>query len=64
MGEERGLFVVVLCLFSNYCLSSFFLLTKSAYMPRWFLSEREGKRGGELIDPFVNLERNVKLEAA
>ena len=33
-------------------------------MPRWFLSKREGKRGGELIDPFVNPERNVELEAA
>ena len=33
-------------------------------MPRWFLSEREGKRGGGLIDPFVNPERDVELEAA
>ena len=32
-------------------------------MPRWFLSEREGKRGGELIDPFMNSKRNVELEA-
>ena len=32
-------------------------------MPWWFLSEREGKRGGGLIDPFMNLERNVELEA-
>ena len=32
-------------------------------MPRWFLSEREGKRRGELTDPFVSLERNVELEA-
>ena len=32
-------------------------------MPWQFLSEREGKRGGELTDPFVNLERNVELEA-
>ena len=32
-------------------------------MPRRFLSEREGKRGGGLIDPFVNLERDVELEA-
>ena len=29
-----------------------------------FLSEREGKRGGGLIDPFVNPERNVELEVA
>ena len=33
-------------------------------MPRRFLSEREGKRGGGLIDPFVNPERDVELEAA
>ena len=33
-------------------------------MPRRFLSERKGKRGGELTDPFVNLECNVELEAA
>ena len=33
-------------------------------MPQRFLSEGEGKRGGELIDLFVNLERNVKLKAA
>ena len=32
-------------------------------MPRQFLSEREGKRGGELIDPFMNPELNVELEA-
>ena len=29
-----------------------------------FLSEREGKRGGGLTDPFVNPERDVELEAA
>ena len=33
-------------------------------MPWQFLSEREGKRGGGLIDPFMNPERNVELEAA
>ena len=33
-------------------------------MPQRFLSEREGKRGGGLIDPFVNLERDVELEVA
>ena len=33
-------------------------------MPRWFLSEREGKRGGGLTDPFMNPERDVELEAA
>ena len=33
-------------------------------MPRRFLSEREGKQGGGLIDPFVNPERDVELEAA
>ena len=33
-------------------------------MPRRFLSEREGKRGGGLTDPFMNLEHNVELEAA
>ena len=33
-------------------------------MPRRFLSERETKRGGGLIDPFMNLERDVGLEAA
>ena len=33
-------------------------------MPWWFLSEREGKRGGELTDPFMNPKRNVELEAA
>ena len=32
-------------------------------MPRWFLSERESERGGGLIDPFVNPERDVGLEA-
>ena len=32
-------------------------------MLRWFLSEREGKRGGGLTDPFVNPEHNVELEA-
>ena len=31
-------------------------------MPRRFLSEREGERGGGLTDPFVNLERDVGLE--
>ena len=58
----RGLSIVVLCLFSNYCLSSFFLLTNSACMPRRFLSERESERGGGLIDSFVNPERDVGLE--
>ena len=33
-------------------------------MPQWFLSEREGKRGGGLIDPFMNPECDVELEAA
>ena len=33
-------------------------------MPWWFLSEREGKRGGGLTYPFMNLERDVELEAA
>ena len=32
-------------------------------MPWRFLSERESKRGGELIDPFMNPGRNVKQEA-
>jgi len=32
-------------------------------MPRRFLSEIEGKRGGGLINPFVNPERDVELEA-
>ena len=32
-------------------------------MPRWFLNEREGKRGGGLTDPFMNPERDVELEA-
>ena len=31
-------------------------------MPWWFLSERGGERGGGLIDPFVNPERDVELE--
>ena len=31
-------------------------------MPWRFLSEREGKRGGELVDPFMNPECNVELE--
>ena len=31
-------------------------------MPRRFLSERESERGGGLIDPFVNPERDVRLE--
>ena len=29
-----------------------------------FLSERGGERGGPLVDPFVNLERDVELETA
>ena len=33
-------------------------------MPRWSLSERDGKRGGGLTYPFVNPERDVELEAA
>ena len=33
-------------------------------MPWRFLSEGEGKRGGGLTNPFVNLERDVKPEAA
>ena len=33
-------------------------------MSRWFLSEREGKQGGGLTDPFMNPERNVELEVA
>ena len=33
-------------------------------MQRWFLSERGGERGGGLIDPFVNPERDVELETA
>ena len=32
-------------------------------MPWWFLSERGDERGGGLTDPFVNLERDVELEA-
>ena len=31
-------------------------------MPRRFLSERGGERGGGLTDPFVNPERDVELE--
>ena len=31
-------------------------------MPRQFLSERESERGGGLTDPFVNPERDVRLE--
>ena len=49
-------------MFFNYCLSSFFLLTESACMPRRFLSERESERGGGLTDPFVNPRHDVKLE--
>ena len=33
-------------------------------MPRRFLSERGVERGGGLIDPFVDPERDVGLEAA
>ena len=33
-------------------------------MPWQFLSERGDEGGGGLTDPFVNLERNVELEAA
>ena len=33
-------------------------------MPRRFLSERGGERGGGLTDPFMNPERDVELEAA
>ena len=33
-------------------------------MPRRFLSERGGERGGRLTDPFVNPESDVELEAA
>ena len=33
-------------------------------MSRRFLSEREGKRGGGLTDPFVNLECDIELETA
>ena len=33
-------------------------------MPRRFLSERGDERGGGLIDPFMNPERDVELEAA
>ena len=33
-------------------------------MPRRFLSEREGKRGGGLINPFMNPEHDVELVAA
>ena len=33
-------------------------------MPRRFLSGRESERGGGLTNPFVNLERDVRLEAA
>jgi len=33
-------------------------------MPRWFLSEKEGKRGGGLTDLFMNQERDVELEVA
>ena len=62
-GRERGS-VIVLCLFSNYCLSSFVFLTESAYMLRRFLSERGGERGGGLIDPCVNPKRDVELETA
>jgi len=60
----RGLSIVVLCLFSNYCLFSFFLLTKSACMAWRFLSDRGGEQGGGLIDPFMNPERDVELMAA
>ena len=31
-------------------------------MPRRFLSERGGERGGGLTDPFMNPERDVELE--
>ena len=31
-------------------------------MPRRFLSERESERGGGLTNPFVNPERDVRLE--
>ena len=33
-------------------------------MPRRFLSERGGERGGGLTDPFVNPESDVELETA
>ena len=33
-------------------------------MPRRFLSERDGKQGGGLTDPFMNPEHDVELEAA
>ena len=33
-------------------------------MPQWFLSERDGKRGGGLTDLFVNQEHDVELEVA
>ena len=32
-------------------------------LERDVLSERDGKRGGGLIDPFLNLEHDVELEA-
>ena len=33
-------------------------------MPRRFLSERGDERGGALIDPYVNPEHDVEMEAA
>jgi len=48
----------------NRCRSSFLPFTKSIRALRRFLGERRVERGrGELTDPFVNLRRNVKLEA-
>ena len=61
-GRER-VFVLFLRLFPNCRLSSFFLLAKSIRVPHRFLGEKGLSEGEEkLTDPFVNLERNVKLE--
>ena len=56
-GGER-VFVSILHLFSNCCLSSFFLLTKSACVLRRFLGEKKGRarERRKLINPagFIN----------
>ena len=60
-GRERA-FVPFLHLFPNCRLSSFFFLAKSVRVRR-FLGEKGESEGEEkLTDPFVNPERNVKLE--
>ena len=62
-GRER-VFVPFLHFFPNCRLSSFFLLANRVHVPRQFLGEKGESEGEEkLIDPFMNPERNVELEA-